>query len=224
VWENRGDQVGTDCGKVLIADADERLRATLLTLFQRTGFRTTEARSGAEALASVRRQRPALILLDVQLPGVSGYAVCHELREQYGRDLPIVFLSGTRTESSDRVAGLLLGADDYIVKPFDPDELLARVRRLITRAEDGNRRPDDARLTKRERQVLNLLASGVQQNEIAERLVISPTTVATHIQRILPKLGVHSRAEAVARAHRDGLVGDVGGKSVVEVTPAQVTT
>jgi DNA-binding NarL/FixJ family response regulator len=172
-------------------------------------------------LASVSRRRPALVLLDVQLPGISGYEVCHELREHYGRDLPIVFLSGTRTEPSDRVAGLLVGADDYIVKPFDSDELLARARRLMTRDGRGTAGTNDARLTKRERQVLELLASGVQQNEIAERLVISPTTVATHIQRILSKLGVHSRAEAVATAFQLGLVEPDVGAHAADLVPAE---
>jgi DNA-binding NarL/FixJ family response regulator len=199
----------------LIADGDGRARASLSALFRQAGFRTSEARSGEEVVAAVRRRRPQLVLLDVQLPGVSGYEVCHELRERYGPGLPIVFVSETRTEPSDRVAGLLLGADDYIVKPFDPAELLARARRLIARVGDGGRRTHDAGLTKREREVLELLASGLRQREIAERLVIAPTTVSTHIQRILSKLGVHSRAEAVARAHTDGLVeGDVLGHSV----------
>ena len=180
-------------------------------------------------LAAVRRKRPALVLLEVQLTGVSGYEVCHELRDKYGDDFPIVFLSGTRTESSDRVAGLLLGADDYIVKPFDPGELLARVRRLIVR---GNGRPavsngghsssPDAGLTRREQQVLELLSAGLQQSEIAKRLFISPKTVATHIQRILSKLGVHSRAEAVGYAHREGLVGDTVAHILVEARPAAV--
>jgi DNA-binding NarL/FixJ family response regulator len=215
--------MATNCGRVLIADADGRVRASLSSLFQRTGFRTSEAQSGDEVLASVRRRRPALVLLDVQLPGISGYEVCHELRERYGGDLPIVFLSGTRTEPSDRVAGLLVGADDYIVKPFDPDELLARARRLMTRAESGDRAggTNDARLTKRERQVLELLASGVQQNEIAERLVISPTTVATHIQRILSKLGVHSRAQAVATAFQLGLVEPDVSSHTAELVPVE---
>jgi DNA-binding NarL/FixJ family response regulator len=198
--------VAADWGRVLIADANGSVRASLSSLFERTGFRTTEAVSGHDALAAARRKRPALVVIDVQLPGISGYEVCHELREQYGQELPIIFLSETRTEPSDRVAGLLVGADDYIVKPFDADEVLARARNLLRRVEPERVWARNGALTKREYEVLELLASGLAQKEIAERLVISPTTVATHIQRILGKLGVHSRAEAVARAHRDRLV------------------
>ena len=149
------------------------------------------------------------MLLDVQLPLVGGYEVCRELRERYGDDLPIVFVSGTRVESGDRTAGILLGADDYITKPFDPDELLARVRRLLgrrpTAVERPSRKPALPELTPRELEVLELMAGGLEQPEIAKRLVISPRTVSKHIQHILEKLDVHSRAQAVALAHLRGL-------------------
>jgi DNA-binding NarL/FixJ family response regulator len=140
---------------------------------------------------------------------VTGYAVCRELREEYGEALPIIFVTGERTEAGDRVAGLLLGADDYVVKPFDSDELLARVRRLLVRADraawgNGEQRRNSNGLTEREHEILMLLANGAGQKAIAAELVLSPKTVATHIQRILAKLGVHSRAEAVAVAHREG--------------------
>lgn len=103
------------------------------------------------------------------------------------------------------MAGLLIGADDYLAMPFDSGELLARARRLLARAPSPV--PSiDVPLTGREQQVLQLLADGLSQDEIAKELFISPKTVGTHIQRILAKLGVHSRTEAVALAFRHGLV------------------
>jgi DNA-binding NarL/FixJ family response regulator len=212
----RGDRWGgggglkADCGTILIVDDDANYRAFVASMLGRVGYGTREASTGEEALSSVRRERPSCVLLDVLLPGVTGYAVCRELRDEYGDVLPIIFVTGERTEAGDRVAGLLLGADDYVVKPFDPDELLARVRRSIARSDLGGRRNGDQirsafGLTGRERDILMRLADGVGQNAIAAELVSSPKTVATHIQRILAKLAVHSRAEAVAIAHREGL-------------------
>jgi DNA-binding NarL/FixJ family response regulator len=168
------------------------------------------------------RERPALVVLDVNLSGVSGYEVCRELRDTFDRKIGVIFVSGDRTETYDRVAGLLVGADDYVVKPFDEGELLARIRRLlrhtpgVPRAIGGPSGSSISSLTPREREVLNLLARGFTQGDIAGMLDISPKTVGTHIQRILNKLNVHSRAQAVVLAHEQGLAnGD--SRSFVEV-------
>ncbi len=201
-----------------MVEDDEACRALIVALVSRIGCNVQQAASGDEALALAKVERPALVLLDIGIPGITGYEVCHELRERFGHALPIVIISGTRVEPHDRVAGLLIGADDYIVKPFDPDELLARVRRHLQRSGNGRMRerrkssslPTAAvsSLTRREREVLVLLARGHHQAQIADELVISSKTVATHIQHLLGKLGVHSRAEAVALAHRERLVGN----------------
>ncbi len=189
---------------VLLVEDDDGLRGMIAGLLG-DAYTTVEARCGEEALAAAATIRVDLALLDVELPGVSGYEVCRRLRAQSGTHLPIMFVSGTRTEPLDRVAGLAIGADDYLVKPFAPEELLERVRALLRRANAGSG-PGNTNLTKRERQVLGLLAEGRSQPEIAEQLVISPKTVATHLERILGKLGVHSRAQAVAFAYRERLL------------------
>jgi DNA-binding response OmpR family regulator len=197
------------CGYVLIVDDDAALAHLVGQLLARIGLPVKYARTGEAALEAAHDDLPDLVLLDVSLGRMSGYEVCRQLRDSFGDDLPIVFLSGERTEPYDRAAGLLLGGDDYIVKPFDPDELLARVRALLRRS--GRNRTNGAAdrfaiLTVREREVLTLLANGLGQDDIAGRLVISPKTVATHLQRVLVKLGVHSRAQAVGEAYRHGLV------------------
>jgi DNA-binding NarL/FixJ family response regulator len=197
-------------GDVLIATLDDDVRDMATRLFTRAGFGTVEVKTGEEALSSALRRRPSLVLLDLQLADMTGYEVCYELRERAGQDIPIIFVSGDRTESSDRVAGLLIGADDYVSKPFDPDELLARARRVLARS-PGPTRTMDTPLTGREIQVLQLLANGSNQDAIAKELFISSKTVGTHIQRILTKLDVHSRTEAVALAYREGLVRDPNG-------------
>jgi DNA-binding response OmpR family regulator len=175
------------------------------TVLARAGYETESAERGAQALASVQREKPALVVLDVRLPDLSGYEVCRQLKDQFGDGLPIVFISGERVESCDRVAGLLIGANDYLTKPFAPDELVARVRGLIRRSEapqNGN----GALLTTRELEVLRLLAGGVRPEDIARRLSIAERTVAKHLERTLQKLGVHSRAHAVSEAYRRGLL------------------
>jgi DNA-binding NarL/FixJ family response regulator len=192
-------------GAVLVVTDDEETRDLISQICRRAGYPISVVSTGHEALTSSRRTRPSVVLLDLELPDMSGYEACVELRELAGDHLPIVFLSGNRTESSDAVAGLLIGADDYMTKPFDPDELLARVRALLARTANMHHGADTP-LTNREVEVLGLLAEGLSQEGIAEVLFISPKTVSTHIQRILPKLGVHSRTEAVALAYRDGLI------------------
>jgi DNA-binding NarL/FixJ family response regulator len=194
-------------GEILVVDDDACCRALIVDTLRGAGFATVEAGSGEEALTRMSEPR-ALVVLDVNLPGISGYETCRRLRDDHGANLPIVFVSGERTESYDRVAGLLIGADDYIVKPFAPDELVVRVRRLIQRAPRAARGPLTSRLTRRELDVLSLLAEGSGQDEIAVALFISPKTVATHIEHILTKLGVNSRAQAVAVAYRERLLDD----------------
>jgi DNA-binding NarL/FixJ family response regulator len=194
--------------RILIVDDDPTVRRLIATLLERAGYETVEAGSGEEGLELARQHSPRLVLLDINLPGTSGYAVCHELRQTLGQQFPIIFLSGERTESFDRVAGLLIGADDYVTKPFDSDELIARVSRMLDRLDHQRPQTPDADLyglTPRECEVLGLLVDGLSQPEIAERLYLSPKTVGTHIQRIMGKMGVKSRTQAVAVAAREGV-------------------
>jgi DNA-binding NarL/FixJ family response regulator len=188
---------------VLVVDDDADLRALVRRLLEPLGYAVREASTAAEALDAVATEQPAVVLLDVRLPDISGYEVCRRLRDVFDDDIAVVFLSGERTEEYDRTVGILLGADDYIVKPFGSGEFIARVRRAAARSNAPH--GDTPRLTTRELEVLKLLANGLGQKKIAQSLFITPKTVATHIQRILIKLDVHSRAEAVAYAHRNRL-------------------
>jgi len=191
------------CGRVLVVDDDPAVVELVELALVDAGHATCCAYSGREAISAVAREAISAAVLDVNLPDRSGYEVCREIRRIYGAGLPIVFVSGDRKEPYDRVGGLLLGADDYLVKPFDPRELVARLDTLLRRARAF---PGERPLTPREFEVLTLLAEGLNQNEIANRLEIASKTVATHIERILGKLGVQSRAQAVAMAYRETLV------------------
>jgi DNA-binding NarL/FixJ family response regulator len=196
---------GDGASPILIADHDAEMRSLVAAVLAQAGYETIEAASGDEAIDAARRALPRLVVLEVALPGLSGYEVCHQLRNEFGEALPIVFVSGDRTEPLDRVAGFLIGADDYLIKPFAPDELLARVRRLARRTA-----PVPAsvasKLTNREMEVLRLLAEGLEQGDIARQLFITRKTVGTHIENIMRKLGVRSRSQAVALAYREDLI------------------
>ena len=204
---------------MLVVDDDPGFRALARTLLERAGLDVDLAAEGDDALEAVREAKPDLVLLDVRLPGTSGYEVYRELKDLHGEELPIIFVSGERVESYDRVAGLMLGADDYLVKPFDSDELLARVRRSLRRRSGGEQMDSEAEglidaLTPREREVLALLATGRSSKQAARELVISPRTLGTHMQHILRKLDVHSRTQAVVIANRAGLVAETGEPQV----------
>jgi two-component system, NarL family, nitrate/nitrite response regulator NarL len=201
--------VATDNGHVLIVDDDQTFRAFVSKILASAGHATVQAGTGEDALAAAHSERPTLVLLDVSLPDITGFEVCCELRDQYGDQLPVIFVSGERTDAGACAVALLLGGDDYVTKPFDTNELLARVRRAIARSQPQSSplaAPRDLNLSRREFEVLRALAQGQSASNIARELVISPKTVSTHIQRILAKLGVHSRAQAVALAYQSRLL------------------
>jgi DNA-binding NarL/FixJ family response regulator len=204
-----------DCGTILIVDHDDTSRLTAVQAAVRLGYDARPTPSADELLERLGSDRPSLAIVEVELQGsVSGLEVMHQLHERFGADLPVILVSASRTDPLDRTAGLLLGADDYLAKPLDSGELVARLRRSLRRVApngdkangNGNGYRDDANLSPREREILTLLAEGRTQSQIAAALVISSKTVATHIQHILAKLGVNTRAQAVAAAFQRGLV------------------
>lgn len=117
--------------RILIAEDDRAARDALARAIELEGYQVDAVGDGAQALEAIEDERPDLLLLDVMMPTVDGLAVCRRLRNQ-GNDLPILILTA-RTETSDRVVGLDAGADDYLPKPYDLDELLARIRALLRR-------------------------------------------------------------------------------------------
>jgi phosphate regulon transcriptional regulator PhoB len=121
-------------GRVLIVEDEPDIRDLLAFHLEREGYHVTRSRSGADALRQVRARPPDLILLDLMLPELGGLDVCRRLREDpRTASVPIVMLTA-RGEEVDRILGLELGADDYIVKPFSPKEVVARVRAVLRRA------------------------------------------------------------------------------------------
>jgi two-component system, OmpR family, response regulator MprA len=122
--------------RILVADDEPAVRAALARALTLDGYEVGAAEDGEDALVAVRRERPEVIVLDVLMPGLDGLAVCRRLRRD-GDRTPILMLTA-RDAVSDRVAGLDAGADDYLVKPFALEELLARVRALLRRTVNGD--------------------------------------------------------------------------------------
>jgi two-component system response regulator MprA len=127
---------GFTAGRVLVADDDPPLRRMLSRVLGAEGFEVTLATDGSAALSAVERSAPDVIVLDVAMPGLDGVAVCRRLRAR-GLRTPILMLTA-RDAVPDRVAGLEAGADDYLVKPFAVDELVARLRALTRRGRDAD--------------------------------------------------------------------------------------
>ena len=123
--------------RVLIVEDERDIRDLILLHLQRDGYQVTTAGSGEDGLLQVKQSPPDLILLDLMLPGMSGLEVCRRLRQEpTTATLPILMLTA-KADEVDRVVGLELGADDYVVKPFSPKELVARVRAVLRRSRPG---------------------------------------------------------------------------------------
>jgi two-component system, OmpR family, response regulator len=126
---------------VLVVDDDAETRKLLREYLQKQGYRVTTAADGKALRQALDRSRPDLIVLDVMLPGEDGLQLCLELRAR--SSIPIIMLTA-RGEETDRIVGLEMGADDYLAKPFNPRELLARIKSVLRRARSlpGNLEPD----------------------------------------------------------------------------------
>jgi len=121
-------------GPILIVEDDKKTASLVALYLEREGFQTVTAYDGQQALELARRHKPVFVILDLMLPLVDGWEVCRQLRQS--SDVPILILTA-REEEVDRVSGLTLGADDYVVKPFSPRELVARVKAILRRGRLG---------------------------------------------------------------------------------------
>lgn len=120
---------------VLVIEDEGAMRESIRDILSLENLECMAVATGQEGLAAAREQHPRMVVTDVQLPDVSGFQVCQELkRDPSSRDIPVLMMSGRFIESEDRVEGLQCGADEYLVKPFDPRWFLARVKSLLRAA------------------------------------------------------------------------------------------
>ncbi len=129
--------------RILVVDDERRIVDIVRAYLERDGYKVLAAYDGKAALELVRREHPDLVILDLMLPEVSGWDVCRTLRQE--SDTPIVMLTA-RDDTSDKIVGLELGADDYVVKPFDPKELVSRVKAVLRRYRAGTQTRADLRV------------------------------------------------------------------------------
>jgi DNA-binding NarL/FixJ family response regulator len=189
-----------------------------------------EAADGQEALIQVRTQRPDVVLMDVRMPGIDGVAATHTIVEegltaQNGQLVGVIILTTYHIDEAVSAA-LRAGASGFLLKDAAPTDIAAAIRAVatgdawlgpaVTRRliDEFNARPEMhpptpeemAQLTPREREVLTLMARGLSNADVASELVISEATVKTHLARVMMKLGVREKAQAVAAAYQTGLV------------------
>jgi DNA-binding response OmpR family regulator len=205
-----------DVSTVLVVDDEPIVRDVVVRYLERDGYRTLEAADGETARRLLESELPALVVLDVMLPGIDGLDLCRWIRARW--DLPIVMLTA-RGEEADRIVGLELGADDYLTKPFSPRELAVRVRNLLRRTTRAARGPaqtimfgdvivDEAarevrkgtrpvKLTLKEFDLLVFLASNPRRVFSREHLmdrvwgyesVLDTGTVTVHVRRLRKKI------------------------------------
>ena len=204
---------------VLVVDDEPHIVALVAYHLAKAGYRVTTAANGADALARANRERPSLVVLDLMLPGMSGFEVLRKLRgRDHTRDVAVLMLTA-RGDEADRIEGLALGADDYLIKPFSPQELVLRVKAILRRSGSTSAARElmvigpvhidrsghrvlvdgiDVDLTPTEYRLLILLAERSGRVQARSHLLetvwdaapdIQTRTVDMHVQRLRLKLG-----------------------------------
>ena len=197
--------------RLLVVDDEPKLLRAIAVSLRGDGYDVTTARSGAEALLQVAQSLPDLVISDIRMPGMDGYALARKLREnQHTALIPIIFLTAKDT-IADRIEGFRAGVDAYLTKPFDTDELLAVVAGILNRVQrthagiarivgkaEAAVEPSqfiDEELTEAEARIAAAVARSLSNKEIAQELGISVRTVEHHIRHILAKKNFSNRVE-----------------------------
>jgi len=202
------DVIAPDQNQLLLIDDDPNLILLVKDYLELRGYEVTTAKNGREALRVLEKSIPNLIICDVMMPEMDGYAFVKRVRDNPQTSyLPVLFLSA-KGQIQDRVAGLNTGADVYMIKPFEPDELVAQIEASLKQASRMMQKqsnslegelsvqvPFDVDLTPTETKVIQLVAKGMSNREIADGLSVSQRTVESHVSNMLGKTGLNNRTE-----------------------------
>ena len=200
-----------DSKKLLLVDDDPHMILLVKDYLEFRGYEVITAANGRSALDSLNTTIPDMIICDVMMPEMDGYTFVEQVRQQEHLSwIPILFLSA-KGQSQDRVKGLKTGADVYMVKPFEPEELVAQVESSLRQSYRVNNRrvvssisgevmpplklSKRVALTPTETKVVNLVAQGLKNQEIAIKLKVSQRTIESHVSNMLTKTGLNNRTE-----------------------------
>ncbi len=202
--------------KLLLIDDDPNLILLVKDYLEFRGYEVIPAGNGREGLDIMKTFTPDLIICDVMMPEMDGYTFVETIRSDLSTNwVPVIFLSA-RGQTADRVRGLTMGADVYMVKPFEPEELVAQVEsslkhtdRLLQMQSVGIQPvltlDRDIELTPTETRVIQYVAKGMSNREVAETLGVSQRTIESHVSNMLGKTGLHNRTELARWAMESGI-------------------
>lgn len=209
VLESMKDNSAGENKRLLLIDDDPNLILLVKDYLEFRGYDVITAENGREALDILESSLPDMIICDVMMPEMDGYSLVEHVRQDPKTNwIPVLFLSA-KGQSQDKVKGLSTGADVYMVKPFEPEELVAQVESSLKQASrlmvrqpnqsvDGTHRikvPFDVELTPTELRVVQFVARGMANREIAQELKVSQRTIESHVSNMLGKTGLHNRTE-----------------------------
>jgi DNA-binding NarL/FixJ family response regulator len=197
-----------DKKKLLLVDDDPNLVLLVKDYLEFRGYEVMAANNGREALEVLDKDIPDMIICDVMMPEVDGYGFVADLRKRQDIGwIPVLFLSA-KGQSQDRIKGLNLGADVYMVKPFEPEELVAQVESSLNQSGRIRQHADtgapsetliqvnpSVELTPTELKVVQLVAKGLANKDIAQNMKLSQRTVESHVSNMLGKTGLNNRTE-----------------------------
>lgn len=202
------DNSSKDSKKLLLIDDDPNLILLVKDYLEFQGYDVVTAENGRDALEILEQQVPDMIICDIMMPEMDGYALVEKVRQDVRTNwIPVMFLSA-KGQSQDRVKGLNTGADVYMVKPFEPEELVAQVESSLKQAKRLMKQntkaaneapkiqvPQNVELTPTELRVVQLVAQGMANREIAEKLNVSQRTIESHVSNMLNKTNLNNRTE-----------------------------
>ncbi len=194
--------------QLLLIDDDPNLIMLVKDYLEFRGYEVVTADNGRKALEALEQKIPDLIICDIMMPEMDGYSFVEKIRQDYRTEwVPVIFLSA-KSQSKDRIKGLNVGGDVYMIKPFEPEELVAQVESSLKQTnrllQHSSKSPDldkqiivprNIELTPTEIKVVSLVAQGLANREIAKKLKVSQRTIESHVSNMLNKTNLHNRTE-----------------------------